>query len=212
MKPADHLAEFVGEALSKGKTKSEISAVLLKAGWLETEVGRATASWSDESFPLPVPKPRAIVSARDAFLYAALFTALAYSLWHINRLGFALITLWLPDNVQSEWVIAGSYGAVRWAMATLIVSVPLFVWLNHKVTKAIDMDPAMKRSALRKWFSYITLFLALFVLAADGVATIYAFLSGDLTIQFALKATLVLITVGLVYLYYKNEAEAADAA
>lgn len=212
MKPADQLAEFVGQALSQGKARDEIAAVLDQAGWSQGETARAMAAWADSSFSPPVPRPRDTVSARDAFGYLVLFTALAFSVWHINSLGFALIDrLYLTDQTAT-YIRAYSLESLRWSIAVLVVSVPLFLWLNRRLGLAMQADPARQRSALRKWFGYMTLFLAALGLAGDAVATIYALLSGDLTLQFTLKAALVLLTAGLVFAYYRIETGAANAS
>lgn len=211
MKPADQLAEFVGNALTMGRSRADTAAALEQAGWSPGEITRAMAAWADSSFTPPVPRPRDTVSARDAFGYLVLFTALAFSIWHINSLGFDLIDRLYQDEATDIYVRTYSLQSLRWSIALLVVSVPLFLWLNRRLALAMQADPARRRSALRKWFGYITLFLATLGLAGDAVATIYALLSGDLTLQFILKAALVLLTVGLVFLYYRMETEAADA-
>lgn len=211
MKPADQLAEFVGKALAEGRSRAATAAALRQAGWSIGEIARAMAAWAEGSFTPPVPRPRDTVSARDAFGYLVLFTALAFSIWHINSLGFALIDRLYENATTEPYLSVYSLQSLRWSIATLVVSVPLFLWLNRRLALAMQADPARRRSALRKWFGYTTLFLAALGLAGDAVATIYALLSGDMTLQFILKAGLVLLTVGLVFLYYRMETEAADA-
>src|SRR5690606_18321072 len=66
------------------------------------------------------------------------------------------------------------------------------------------------RSAIRKWFAFVTLYLAALGMAGDLVATVYALLNGDLTLQFTAKAALVLLTAGLVFLYYRSDRRPGD--
>lgn len=47
-------------------------------------------------------------------------------------------------------------------------------------------------------------------MVGDLIATIYALLNGDLTVQFIAKAALVLLTAGLVFLYYRGELRQGD--
>lgn len=203
MKPADRLASFVAEALAAGHARSDISAELKAAGWADSEVAEALETWADTRFRPPVPRPRAYVSAREAFVYALTFLALAVSAWHITALGFQLIDLWIPDIADS----GGAYAArsVRWSISVLVVAFPLFLALTTQVNRAARRDPSTRRSAVRKWFGYVTLFLAAVALLGDLVAVIYALLNGDLTSRFAAKAVLVAVTAGLVLLHFRGQ-------
>jgi hypothetical protein len=210
MKPADLVAAFVAEALAAGRSRADIAEALERAGWTPSEARAALSAWAETEFLPPVPRPRAYVSAREAFVHALMFLALAVSVWNITALGFALIDLWLPE--------AGDYGAgwavwdVRWSISVLVVVFPLFLVLDARERRSLAMDPARRRSAVRKWFGYTTLFLASLALVGDLVALIYAFLSGDLTSRVLAKAALVAVTAGLVFLYFRGEmAEAEDA-
>lgn len=210
MRPADQLAQFVAEALKEGRSREEISAALHQAGWTQNEVAGALDAWAETGFLPPVPRPRPYVSAREAFLYGLMFLALAMTAWNITALGFELIELWLPD-VTDEF---NRYNAetVRWSISVLVVFFPLFVVMNTRAQRAAHADPGRRRSAVRKWFGYITLFLAAIALLGDLIAVIYALLSGDLTARFIAKAALVALTAGLIFLYFRGEMEEAQDA
>ena len=47
MRPSDQLAEFVGNALSQGKSRDDISKALGDAGWSEGETRDALGAWSE---------------------------------------------------------------------------------------------------------------------------------------------------------------------
>jgi hypothetical protein len=210
MKPADQLALFVAEALKSGRTRAEIAAALHGAGWTPSETEAALSAWSDTRFLPPVPRPRAYVSAREAFVYALMFLALAVSAWNITALGFALIDLWLPETGDTG--AAWASWSVRWSVSVLVVVFPLFLILDARERRAVRGDPARRRSAVRKWFGYTTLFLASLALLGDLVAVVYALLNGDLTARFLAKAALVALTAGLVFLYFRGEMAEADDA
>lgn len=210
MRPADQLAQFVAEALKEGRSRAEISAALREAGWTGTEVAGALDAWAETGFTPPVPRPRPYVSAREAFLYALMFLALAMTAWNITTLGFELIELWLPD-VSDKYSLY-SAESVRWSISVLVVFFPLFLVMNTRAQRAAHADPGKRRSAVRKWFGYITLFLAAITLLGDLIAVIYALLSGDLTARFIAKAALVALTAGLIFLYFRGEMEEAEHA
>jgi hypothetical protein len=210
MRPADQIAQFVAEALKEGRSRDEISAALDEAGWTPNEVAGALDAWAETGFTPPVPRPRPYVSAREAFLYGLMFLALAMTAWNITTLGFELIELWLPDVTDKF----SRYNAqsVRWSISVLVVFFPLFLVMNTRAQRAAHADPGKRRSAVRKWFGYITLFLAAIALLGDLIAVIYALLSGDLTARFIAKAALVALTAGLIFLYFRGEMEEAEDA
>jgi len=210
MRPADQLAQFVAEALKSGRSRQEIADALQEAGWTQNEVSGALGAWAETGFTPPVPRPRPYVSAREAFLYALMFLALAMTAWNITTLGFELIELWLPD--ATDKYTRYSAQSVRWSVSVLVVFFPLFLVMNTRAQRAARADPGQRRSAVRKWFGYITLFLAAIALLGDLIAVIYALLSGDLTARFIAKAALVALTAGLIFLYFRGEMEEVQDA
>lgn len=210
MRPADRLARFVAEALKDGRSREDIATALQNAGWAPKEVAGALNAWAETGFMPPVPRPRPYVSAREAFLYGMMFLALAMTAWNITTLGFELIELWLPD--VTDKYSRYSAASVRWSISVLVVFFPLFLVMNSRAQRAAHADPGKRRSAVRKWFGYITLFLAAIALLGDLIAVIYALLSGDLTARFIAKAALVALTAGLIFLYFRGEMEEAEDA
>lgn len=208
MKSADRLAEFVHRALMAGKAHKEVRDALLQAGWPEREVKQAMGAWAEGDFALPVPRPRVNSSAKDVFIHIVLFLALCYSVYSTIDLGMSLVDIWIRVPGQELYV---SESRMRWSIATLIVVLPVFLWLNHRRVQGLQAEPAKRGAALRRWFSYITLFLAFLILAGDLAYTIFTLLDGDLTFKFMLKSLLVLVTVGAVFLYYRAEAEDSHA-
>ena len=62
------LEQFVHAALSRGESKQSVLAALTAAGWPEEQAVDALDAYADVSFPVPVPRPRPYLSAREAFL------------------------------------------------------------------------------------------------------------------------------------------------
>ena len=42
---------------------------MLQAGWREDELTNALSAYADIAFPVPVPRPKPYLQAREAFLY-----------------------------------------------------------------------------------------------------------------------------------------------
>ena len=90
---ADLLA-FVREALSRGIAREAIADQLRGAGWRPEEISGAMASWADTSFPLPVPRRRPYLSAREAFLYLVLLLIIGgLALFVVGFLGEMVATM-----------------------------------------------------------------------------------------------------------------------
>ncbi len=203
MKPAEQLAQFVQQGLQAGHSPERLRAALLEAGWSDAEVDGALAGWADAGLGVPVPRPRASVSARDAAVYGLLFVALLSVTWNLVSLGFRLIEIWVPDPLQRGGRDAWTSSSVRWSMAALIVLGPLFVAL-HIFAERATSHRGMRRSPMRRRVGALGLFLAALVLLGDAVGVVYAALSGDMTAQFIAKAALVAVVAVLVMLYFRR--------
>ena len=197
----DQLVTFVRDALARGSSREEIQRVLASAGWPVDEVAKALAAYAEVDFPIPVPRPRPYASARDAFVYLVLFTTLGISACYFGSLAFELIARAFPDvadGADNTYRLA----AIRQAIAALIVAFPIYLLLSFRVTSAIKKDPTKRSSKIRKWLTYVTLFVAASVLVGDLIAVIYSLLSGELTVRFMLKAATVVAIAGAIFGYY----------
>jgi len=197
----DELLSFVHKALERGSSRDEISAVLASAGWPADEIAKALAAYAEIDFPIPVPRPRPYVSAREAFIYLVVFVTLGVSAFHFGSLLFELIERAYPDvadGVPDEFSLV----AIRQAIAALIVAFPIYLLLSWRLSTSIKRDPTKRSSKIRKWLTYMTLFIAASVLVGDFTTVVYNLLSGEVTIRFLLKALTVLVIAGLIFGYY----------
>lgn len=202
MKSIDQLEEFVRQGLVQGQGADAMRAAMQQAGWSEAEIDRALEAWVSAPGLPPVPVPQPYVSAREAFLFGLLFISLGAVTFNIVTLGSELIELILHDPQDSGYFSAG---LARWSIAMLIAFLPLFMFLNSRVNRAEIPESWRRRSLVRRWFAAITLLISCIVLLGDLVATVYALLSGDMTLKFALRALLVALVAGLVLAYYRDE-------
>ena len=85
------LDTFVREALQGPSTRSDITKVLESAGWTSVQITNALDSYSDASFPVPIPKPRPSLTARETFLYLVMFCTLYYGARNLGSLLFSFI-------------------------------------------------------------------------------------------------------------------------
>ena len=199
----NELQAFVKEGLGKGLSRVQLKETLLKAGWQEDEVTNALALYADVDFPIPVPRRKPYLSAREAFLYLVMFFTLYGSAFSVGTLLFQFINRWLPDAAQSyEAILSVSTSIIRTSTATLVISFPVFLFVAWILKKAIARDPEKRSSKIRKWLTYITLFIAAGIIIGDLITLVTYFLNGELTLRFVLKVLVVLGIAGTVFGYY----------
>ena len=197
----EELLGFVRSALRRDLSREQIRAALAQAGWPSDEIDKALRAYAEVDFPIPVPRPRPYVSARDAFIYLVIFATLAITAIHFGSLLFELIDKALPDALDEPHE-GYNVNAVRQAIAALVVAFPIYVFLSYRVNAAIRRDPTKRSSRIRKWLTYLTLFIASAVLVGDLSTVIYSLLAGELTTRFILKALTVVLIAGAIFGYY----------
>jgi len=203
MRNSDRLAQFVEASLKQHQSRNSIFETLETAGWSHSEISQALAAWSESENTPPVPKPIPYVSAKESFLYALSFFALGMTVFHITWLGFSLIDLLPPES--------GRYlSNNHWSTSAIVVFLPIFLFMKFKVLKDANKDPAGRRSTVRKWFGYTTLFIAAIVLSCDMIVALDALLGGDLRLKFGLKAGLLGVVSAVVFLYFRREMQEAE--
>ena len=213
MAVAEDLVVFVREALARGQTRAQIADVLQKAGWTHEQTRAALAAYADVEFPVPVPRARPYLSAREAFMYLVLFGTLYVSAYSLGSLLFDLINVAFPDPADNtnflgspEYVRA----SIRWAVSALIVAFPVFAFTSWITSRAIRLDPTKRASKIRRWLTYWTLFVASGALIGDVTTLVYNVLGGEATLRFLLKVLVVGIIAGAAFTYYLRDLRADE--
>lgn len=210
MAATDELTDFVRDALRRGQSRASVEEVLLSAGWEREQVHAALDAFADLDFPVPVPRPRPSLSAREAFLYLLQFTTLYLVTFNFGSLLFQFVNRAFPDPVDPPGDTAFRY-AVRWAVSMLVVAFPIFLFISRYTSRMLR-DKVKRASPVRRWLTYLTLFVAACVLIGDVVGLIYNVLGGELTIRFTLKALVVGAIAGTVFGYYLTDLRADEGA
>ncbi len=206
------VTDFVRRALEAKIGRDEIAKALTSAKWPEHEIKSALSAFADVPFPIAVPRPRPYLSARDVFTYLVLFCALYASVFYIVQMLFAFIDKAVPDAVTNAYGYAYQDSTIRWDIAGLIVSVPLFLFMFRLVSRRIARDPMARESRPRKWLTYITLAMAVSAMAGDLANIVYSALSGDLTLPVILKSLVVAAISGGTFLYFYNDVRQGEDA
>lgn len=204
MAATQDLQQFVRDALSKGVPRTDIESALLGAGWTAEQSRDALGAYADVDFAVPVPRPRPYLSAREAFLYLLLFTTLYISAWNLGSLLFDLINRAFPDPADPTYV--GRLGdSIRWSTASIIIAFPAFLYVARFLGRDLARSPMKRLSAVRRWLTYLTLFLAAGVLIGDMITLVYNALGGELTTRFLLKVFVAALIGGTIFGYYLHD-------
>lgn len=199
----EELLGFVKDALARGQSRASIEDALLQAGWKADQVKHALGAFAQvDKFPIPVPKPKPYLSAREAFMYLVLFTTLYLTTFNLGRLIFQFINLGFPDPAAYYDFVNSARQAIRFSVSSLIIAFPIFMYLSLLIGRAIKRDPSKRASKVRKWLTYMTLFVAAGVIIGDLTALVYGLLGGELSLRFALKALTVGVIAGGIFGYY----------
>lgn len=144
-------------------------------------------------------------SAKDFFLHLGMIVSLYVVAGNFISLLFTIINKSYPEVARYySYYYNGS--EISLPVATLIIVFPVFVVLSRWVHRSYEEFPEKKHLAIRKWLTYITLFVAGIMLVGDLVTVLYKFLDGqDLTTAFLLKALVVLLVSGAVFGFYLQD-------
>ncbi len=144
---------------------------------------KALSAFADVDFTPPVPRPRPQLTARDVFVYALLFTALTFTAVYLINLVHGILDLALPDPADRSNAEARAIYRIRWAIATLIVSTPLYVWMTIFTGRQNAKQVGEKRSLVRRWLTYLALFASALTFFGDITYVLERFLDGEFTLR-----------------------------
>lgn len=195
------LERFVTAALIHGSTKPDIEQGLLQAGWPPEQVRGALGLFADIAFPVPIPKPRPYMSAREAFSYLLLFTTLYLSAYYLGCLLFELVDLAFPDAASNNYW-RSPMETIRWSASSIVVAFPIFLLLSRNIYRGLAQNPIKRLSAVRRSLTYLTLFITAGFLIGDLTTLVYNALGGELTVRFLLKVLIVGAIAGTIFGFY----------
>jgi len=207
---SQELTQFVRAALEKGAGREQIRAALMQSGWPTDEIDDALARYADVDFPVPVPVRRTSGSAGEAFLYLVTFFLLYTWAVSLGNLLAGLVDRLIPEtNNEFNWYASGD-DSMRWLVASIAVSFPAWYLLTSSHLRSYAHDPERRASPVRRWLTYLTLFVAATVLVVTLIVLVAGSLGGDYFLRTALKSAIVLALAGGVFFFYRWELRMGD--
>ncbi len=149
-------------------------------------------------------------SAKDFFAYLLLFVLLYTWVTSLGRLLFGFINVAFPLAVPGlpdrSILFEQESRVLKLQFSILLVSFPIFLVLAHWIHGELKRGVMRWESRMRKWLTYLTLFVAAITVIIDVATLLYYFLSGDFTVRFFLKALAVFLLGGGAFHYYLRDA------
>lgn len=145
-------------------------------------------------------------SPRDVFMYLLVILMLYVTVSEVLTALFSYIDLLLPDRFGlGSTEIGGSHESIRFAVATLVVVFPVYLWGSRFLGRELAAHPEKGEARIRKWLLYLTLFAAGLLIIGDVIWLVYSFLGGELTTRFILKVLSILAVSAAVFGYYLHD-------
>jgi len=137
---------------------------------------------------------------KDFFVFIGSMAALYGSAVSLINLLFEIINASFPDALNFSYDNFSS--GMRWSIASLIIVFPVYIFLSRFINKDLAANFLKKNLGVKKWLTYLTLFVAGVTIITDLILLINTFLGGEITARFAFKILAVLIVAGTIFAYY----------
>jgi hypothetical protein len=142
---------------------------------------------------------------KDFFLHLLSIITLYISAVSFAALLFTDINLLFPETTQYTPLNLGEINSIRWHIATLLITFPVYIYTLIALRKEWQLSPEKSQIKIRKWLFYLTLFLAAVIIMGTLGSLIYYFLGGEITKRFLIKVCVALIVTGFIFFYYLRD-------
>lgn len=145
-------------------------------------------------------KPK--TTAKDFFLWAGAMVAFYWSVLAFIFLIFDYINYTFPNPL--DYYPTDPYqSGISGEMASIIVLLPIFMFLMRLIRADIVKDSSRKEIWVRRWVLILTLFIAGVTIAVDLIILLTTFLNGEaLTTGFLLKVLVIFLVAAGVFMHF----------
>ncbi len=143
------------------------------------------------------------IKALDVFMYLGIAISLVTIVTNCIEVLFTAIDMRFVDILSaSSYSYDNTQSDVRFAVASLVVMFPIYVFLSWYTGRDIAKFLYKQDLMVRKVMIYATLFISVLTLIGTLVAVIYHYLGGELTVRFGYKALSVFVIALALFSYY----------
>lgn len=150
---------------------------------------------------IPIDKEESSNSALHFFLYLVLYLSLAFMSSGVGSILYQLINKFFLDTNGNN--LSGfSNSAAKYGIASLVISAPIFFYLSWLIAKYLWSGKIHEDSLVRKWLSYVVLFVAAGTIIGDLITLIFNVLDGTAIPRFLLKVLVIILIAGSIFGFY----------
>jgi hypothetical protein len=153
----------------------------------------------DKNQSTAAPKP--VNAAKFVFLYLVHLISLVFVAVSFGMIIYQAINKFIKDPVNLYSAMFQS-DAIKFGVAAILVFTPIFFIVGKYINKALFEGEVARDSAIRRWLTYLILFVSFLIFAGYLVAFVISFLNGELTLKFGLKVVSVLAIASTIFSYY----------
>ncbi len=143
-------------------------------------------------------------TAKYTFLYLISLLSLIFTVIAVGNVIFQLINKHIVDVVHA-YRSTYSADALKFAISSLLIAAPVYYYSAANINKSLFSGKLEKDAAVRRWLTYLIIFVCGVVVVGWLIAIVYSILDGDLTLKFSLKTLTVLIIAAIVGSYYYRD-------
>ncbi len=196
----DSISNFIEVANNKGIPDDTIYKLLKNQGWSNQDIDLAFTRAFERiiGVSVPVPNKRRGESAKETFLYLLSFITLSIWSQALGSIGFIAVNYMIDDPLErSRW-----FSQLASNLARLIIVYPVYLLFMKVIFSNLAEQSQNYQSGIKKWLTYIALFITALIVIGDLVWFLTSLLTGSLTLGFLLKSIIVLLIAGSIFCYY----------
>jgi Domain of unknown function (DUF5671) len=149
---------------------------------------------------------------KDVFLHLLAMVTLYASAISFLIAVFHLIDFYIADPLDIYNYGQSLAQGMRGSLSTLIIMFPAYLITMRFLGKSYDAEPEKRGLRIRKWLTYLTLFITAIIMLVDLIYLLNSFLGGEVTLRFLLKVVAVFFTAGSIFWYYFAEMKKVGAS
>lgn len=202
----EQLAQYVKERIAGGAQKADIKEQLVAIGWTSDE---ANIAYAEGVKLLGAPVPQDVVrgvyakesSALEVIMNLFSFILLGIVAFALGTLYFQVINKFFPDTLDAYGLLVSS-DAVHYAIAGLVIAFPMYFFVMRSWFRKFRENEGKVEAGLTKWITYFVILVVSVIVVGDLIAVLFAFLQGEITARFFLKALTILVIAGGIFGFY----------
>lgn len=204
------LIDYASKKIQEGVGHDEIKKQLHAVGWSEEEVDSAyAAGLVNNGVPLPDKNTQKVFSKKSSTVEIVVnfFSFILLGIFSVSLgvLLYGVINHFFQDKLMNYYTYGSSAESIHYAIASLIISFPLYYFSMRFWFKRFREDELKVESNLTKWITYIVLLVAAVTLVGDLIVVIFSMLQGEISVRFFLKALTIFMIAGGVFGFYYLE-------